>query len=115
LAVGDGAAGASIKPVENTQIGAQHFGHCMTAQQQVASAVLLDVDLGARQALAVDPPLCWQVAPVLWNLLRRAVDVSGHIGAGQYVFLRQRPLKAAVRACRDYLEAASHPSRSAAL
>lgn len=87
----------------------------MTAQQQVASAVLLDVDLGARQALAVDPALCWKVAQVLWNLLRRAVDISGHIGAGRYAFLRQRPLKAAVRACRDYPEAASQASRSAAL
>ena len=47
--------------------------------------MLLDVDLAARQALAVDPILVlagprprlldeWQVAPVLWNQVRRAVD-----------------------------------------
>ena len=102
--------------------GPKACGKTMTAQQQAASAVLLDIDLGARQALAVDPALVlagarprlldeWQVAPALWNLVRRAVDGSGqpgqflltgsavpaddaerHTGAGRFAFLRQRPM-----------------------
>lgn len=102
--------------------GPKACGKTMTAQQQAASAVLLDIDVGARQALAVDPALVlvgarprlldeWQVAPALWNLVRRAVDESGqpgqflltgsavpaddaerHTGAGRFAFLRQRPM-----------------------
>jgi len=102
--------------------GPKACGKTMTAQQQAASSVLLDIDVGARQALAVDPALVlagprprlldeWQVAPALWNLVRRAVDGSGqsgqflltgsavpaddaerHTGAGRFAFLRQRPM-----------------------
>lgn len=102
--------------------GPKACGKTMTAQQQAASAVLLDIDVGARQALAVDPAIVlagprprlldeWQVAPALWNLVRRAVDTSGqsgqflltgsavpaddaerHTGAGRFAFLRQRPM-----------------------
>ena len=102
--------------------GPKACGKTMTAQQQAASSVLLDIDVGARQALAVDPALVlagprprlldeWQVAPALWNLVRRAVDTSGqsgqflltgsavpaddaerHTGAGRFAFLRQRPM-----------------------
>jgi uncharacterized protein len=102
--------------------GPKACGKTMTAQQQAASSVLLDIDVGAKQALAVDPALVlagprprlldeWQVAPALWNLVRRAVDTSGqsgqflltgsavpaddaerHTGAGRFAFLRQRPM-----------------------
>jgi len=65
--------------------GPKACGKTRLAQQLAASTVLLDVDLAARQALAVDPALVlagprprlldeWQVAPVLWNQVRRAVD-----------------------------------------
>jgi hypothetical protein len=65
--------------------GPKACGKTRLAQQLAASTVLLDVDLGARQALAVDPALVlagprprlldeWQVAPVIWNQVRRAVD-----------------------------------------
>ena len=37
--------------------GPKACGKTMTATQQAASRVLLDVDLAARQALAVDPAL----------------------------------------------------------
>lgn len=58
-------------------------GKTMTASQQSASRVLLDIDQAARQALAVEPRLVlegarprlldeWQVAPELWNQVRRA-------------------------------------------
>jgi hypothetical protein len=64
---------------------------------------------GELQVLAVDPALAlagarprlldeWQVAPALWNLVRRAVDASGQpgqfllTGAGRFAFLRQRPM-----------------------
>ena len=74
-----GAAGAVV--IE----GPKACGKTRLAQQLVASTVLLDVDLAARQALAVDPALVlagprprlldeWKVAPVLSNQVRRAVD-----------------------------------------
>lgn len=73
------------------------------ALQLVASSVLLDVEVAARQALAVDP--------ALWNQVRRAVDATAepgqflltgsavpaddtarHTGAGRFAFLRLRPM-----------------------
>lgn len=102
--------------------GAKACGKTMTATQQAASLVLLDTDPAARQALAVAPALLlegprprlldeWQVAPELWNLVRRAVDASAgpgqflltgssvpaddasrHTGAGRFAFLRMRPM-----------------------
>jgi len=92
------------------------------AQQVAESAVLLDVDRAARQALDVDPELVlegpkprlldeWQVEPALWNVVRRAVDraaqpgqflltgsatpaddVTRHTGAGRFAFVRLRPM-----------------------
>lgn len=102
--------------------GPKACGKTRMAQQVAASSVLLDVDLAARQALAVDPALVlegarprlldeWQVAPELWNAVRRAVDqeaepgrflltgsavpaddVSRHTGAGRFSFVRLRPM-----------------------
>ena len=102
--------------------GPKACGKTMTASQQSASRVLLDIDQAARQALAVEPRLVlegarprlldeWQVAPELWNQVRRAVDaseqpgqflltgsavpaedVSRHTGAGRFGFLRMRPM-----------------------
>lgn len=107
-----GSAGAVV--IE----GPKACGKTMTASQQSASRVLLDIDQAARQALAVEPRLVlegarprlldeWQVAPELWNQVRRAVDaseqpgqflltgsavpaedVSRHTGAGRFGFLR---------------------------
>lgn len=111
-----GSAGAVV--IE----GPKACGKTMTATQQAASQVLLDVDQAALQALAVEPALVlegqrprlldeWQVAPELWNQVRRAVDRSGaagqflltgsavpaddasrHTGAGRFGFLRMRPM-----------------------
>ena len=102
--------------------GPKACGKTMTASQQAASRVLLDIDQSARQVLAVDPGLLlegarprlldeWQVAPELWNHVRRAVDAadqpgqflltgsavpaddaSRHTGAGRFSFLRMRPM-----------------------
>jgi uncharacterized protein len=102
--------------------GPKACGKTRMAQQVAASTVLLDVDIAARQALAVDPALVlagarprlldeWQVAPELWNAVRRAVDqeaeagqfvltgsavpaddVSRHTGAGRFSFVRLRPM-----------------------
>ena len=102
--------------------GPKACGKTRMAQQLAASAVLLDVDPSARQALAVDPALVlagarprlldeWQVEPALWNQVRRAVDVCRepgqflltgsavpaddavrHTGAGRFSFLRLRPM-----------------------
>ena len=71
--------------------GPKACGKTRMAQQLAASAVLLDVDPSARQALAVDPALVlagarprlldeWQVEPALWNQMRRAVDACGEPG-----------------------------------
>ena len=111
-----GSAGAVV--IE----GPKACGKTMTASQQSASRVLLDIDQAARQALAVEPRLVlegarprlldeWQVAPEIWNQVRRAVDasdqpgqflltgsavpaddVSRHTGAGRFGFLRMRPM-----------------------
>lgn len=102
--------------------GPKACGKTETAMQQAASSVLLDVDLSARQALAIDPSLVlegpaprlldeWQVEPMLWNHVRRAVDAAGtpgrfiltgssvptddanrHGGAGRFSTLRMRPM-----------------------
>ena len=102
--------------------GARACGKTETARRASASEVLLDVDLGARDALAVDPRLVlagaaprlideWQVAPILWNMVRRAVDerrqpgqfiltgsavppddATRHTGAGRMGRLRLRPM-----------------------
>jgi predicted AAA+ superfamily ATPase len=102
--------------------GPKACGKTMTATQQAASRVLLDIDPAARLALKVEPGLVlegarprlldeWQVAPELWNQVRRAVDAadqpgqflltgsavpaedaSRHTGAGRFAFLRMRPM-----------------------
>lgn len=102
--------------------GPKGCGKTATASQVAASSVMLDIDAGARRALAVDPSLVlegdrprlldeWQVAPALWNHVRRAVDDTGqagqflltgsavpaddvtrHTGAGRFSFLRMRPM-----------------------
>ena len=102
--------------------GARACGKTETARRAAASEVLLDVDQAAQEALAVDPGLVlqgetprlideWQLAPVLWNHVRRAVDerrASGqfiltgsavppddatrHTGAGRISRLRLRPM-----------------------
>ncbi|MBM5798886.1 MAG: ATP-binding protein, partial [Cyanobacteria bacterium K_Offshore_0m_m2_072] len=102
--------------------GPKACGKTRAAQELAASAVLLDVDATARQALAVDPALVlagarprlldeWQVEPSLWNYVRRAVDAAAapgqflltgsavpaddaqrHTGAGRFAFLRLRPM-----------------------
>lgn len=101
--------------------GAKACGKTETARRVSASEVLLDVDADARRAMAIDPALVlrgakprlldeWQVAPELWNHVRRAVDAEGtgqfiltgsavpeddvqrHTGAGRFSFLRMRPM-----------------------
>lgn len=111
-----GAAGAVV--IE----GPKACGKTETARQLAASSVLLDVDLAAQQAIAVDPSLVlegptprlideWQVEPRIWNHVRRAVDDRGktgqfiltgsslpaddanrHAGAGRFSTLRMRPM-----------------------
>ena len=102
--------------------GPKACGKTETARRVAASAVLLDVDQAAQQALAIDPSLVlegpvprlldeWQVAPGLWNHVRRAVDTRGtpgqfiltgsavpaddarrHAGSGRFSTLRMRPM-----------------------
>lgn len=102
--------------------GPKASGKTVTARQAASSEVLLDVDPQARSAVEVDPRLVlegrtprlideWQIAPDLWNHVRRAVDERGlpgqfiltgsavprddvtrHTGAGRMARLRMRPL-----------------------
>lgn len=102
--------------------GPRACGKTATARQAAQSEVLLDVDSGARAAIAVDPSLVlpgptprlfdeWQLEPTLWNHIRRAVDERGtpgqfiltgsavpdddttrHTGAGRIGRLRMRPM-----------------------
>ena len=102
--------------------GPRACGKTVTAQQEAASEVFLDVDQGARDMIAVDPDLVlegaaprlideWQTAPVIWNHVRRAVDarrgkghfiltgsavppddITRHTGAGRIIRLRLRPM-----------------------
>lgn len=105
--------------------GPRGCGKTETARRAAASEVLLDTDRDAREALAVDPSVVlagetprlfdeWQVAPEIWNRLRRAVDdrrergqfiLTGsavpaddrtrHTGAGRVGRLRIRPMSLA--------------------
>lgn len=102
--------------------GPKFCGKTATARQVAKSEVLLDLDVDARQAAAIDPTLIldgpsprlfdeWQVEPGIWNAVRRAVDDSGetgrfiltgsavppddetrHTGSGRFARLRMRPM-----------------------
>lgn len=102
--------------------GPKACGKTETAQQMANSSVRLDVDAAARQAVAIEPSIVldgaiprlideWQVEPVIWNHVRRAVDdrrapgqfiltgssvpaddVNRHAGAGRFSTLRMRPM-----------------------
>lgn len=101
--------------------GARASGKTMTALHAAASYVFID-DAGAQRLLEVAPRSLlegeaprlldeWQVAPDLWNLVRRAVDaavepgrfiltgsavppddLTRHTGAGRFLRLRQRTM-----------------------
>ena len=71
--------------------GPKACGKTSTARERAASEVFLDVDTSARQAVAVDPEIVlkgdaprlldeWQVAPEIWNHVRRAADLDPGMG-----------------------------------
>lgn len=102
--------------------GPKACGKTETARKQATSEVLLDIDVNAQQAAAIDPSLVlngepprlldeWQIVPALWNQVRRAVDADSrpgryiltgsatpaddhtrHTGAGRFGRLRMRPM-----------------------
>lgn len=102
--------------------GPKACGKTETARQVAASEALLDVEADAREAAKVDPRLIlsgevprlideWQLAPEVWNHIRRAVDervdpgqfilagstqptdeTTRHTGAGRISRLRMRPM-----------------------
>jgi predicted AAA+ superfamily ATPase len=102
--------------------GPKACGKTATAQTLAASFVLLDVDEQARRAADIEPALVlagatprlideWQVAPLIWNHVRRMVDSRGqpgqfiltgsavpadditrHTGAGRLARVRMRPM-----------------------
>ena len=102
--------------------GARAVGKTATAMQASASHVHLDIDLDARRMVNIDPAAIltgetprlldeWQLAPDLWNFVRRAVDdrsergqfiltgsavpaddAARHTGAGRFTRLRMRPM-----------------------
>lgn len=102
--------------------GPRACGKTAVARRFAASEVLLDVDKTAQDMIDVDPGMLlmgesprlldeWQTAPVIWNHVRREVDVrrgkghfiltgsaapaddaTRHTGAGRIVRLRLRPM-----------------------
>ena len=71
--------------------GPKACGKTSTARERAASEVFLDVNASARQAAAVDPEIVlkgdaprlldeWQVAPEIWNHVRRAADLGSGMG-----------------------------------
>ncbi len=102
--------------------GPKSCGKTQTARQQAQSEVLLDLDSNAVQAAKTIPQTLlqgetprlldeWQIAPNLWNEVRREVDnrsklgqfiltgsaspaddVNRHTGAGRFGFLQMRPM-----------------------
>lgn len=101
--------------------GARATGKTMTGLNAAASYVFLDdpeirqiIEVAPRSVIEGDAPTLldeWQVAPALWNLVRRAVDastepgrfiltgsavpaddVTRHTGAGRFLRLRQRTM-----------------------
>ena len=102
--------------------GPKACGKTETARRQAASEVLLDIDLAAREAAAVDPGLVldgpvprlideWQTVAPMWNRVRREVDarkqpgqfiltgsatpaddITRHTGAGRFGRVRMRPM-----------------------
>ena len=103
--------------------GPKSCGKTATAQRRAATVFRMDTDDSARDLVDTAPELLlsaphpvlfdeWQVAPKLWNLVRRQVDdlggepgrflltgsatprddVTRHSGAGRYSILRMRPM-----------------------
>ncbi|MCA1783955.1 MAG: AAA family ATPase [Intrasporangiaceae bacterium] len=102
--------------------GVKACGKTETAARVAASDVRLDIDPAAQQLALTDPGLLlvgdrprlldeWQLAPVVWNHVRRAVDdadtpgqfiLTGssrpaqdarrHSGAGRFATIRMRPM-----------------------
>ncbi len=102
--------------------GPKACGKTETAMQFCASSVAFDIDPASRDSVAIDPrlPLTgatprlldeWQLAPAVWNGVRREVDarqepgqfiltgsatphddITRHSGAGRISHLRMRPM-----------------------
>jgi uncharacterized protein len=102
--------------------GPKACGKTLTARQVAASELRVDTDPRVPPAIAVDPALLldgappqlldeWQVQPLLWNHVRRAVDdrqqagqfiltgsatpdddAARHSGAGRFARIRMRPM-----------------------
>ena len=121
--IADASLGARLSSAGAVLIeGPRACGKTSTARRQATSEVRLDVDASSRAAVDVAPqallaqpaPLLideWQVAPDIWNLVRRAVDdrqakgqfiltgsaqpvddVARHSGAGRISVIRMRPM-----------------------
>lgn len=102
--------------------GPKACGKTETALQVAASSLFLDMDSAARASVDIDPRLPlrgetprlideWQLAPAIWNGVRREVDarktpgqfiltgsatpsddLTRHTGAGRFAHLRMRPM-----------------------
>lgn len=102
--------------------GPRGCGKTSTARRVAGSEALLDTDENARRLVDADPEAAlagavprlfdeWQLAPAVWNQVRRAVDdrrergqfiltgsavpaddITRHTGAGRFSRLRMRPL-----------------------
>jgi len=121
--IGDGELADRLRSAGAVVIeGPKACGKTAMARQAAASEVLLDVDQEAREAIGINPSLVlegptprlideWQIEPLIWNQVRRAVDDRGepgqfilagsatpadditrHSGAGRFSRLRPRTM-----------------------
>lgn len=121
--IGDGELADRLRSAGAVVIeGPKACGKTAMARQAAASEVLLDVDQEAREAIGINPSLVlegptprlideWQIEPLVWNQVRRAVDDRGepgqfilagsatpadditrHSGAGRFSRLRLRTM-----------------------
>jgi len=111
--------------------GPKACGKAATARNVAASEALLDTDDNLREAVTVNPAFVldgetprlideWQIAPAIWNHVRRTVDdrrspgqfiltgsavpaddVTRHSGAGRITRLRMRPMSLFERGWSD--------------
>jgi len=74
--------------------GPKACGKTWTARRTAKSEVFLDTDEAARRSVSLDPEIVlqgeaprlldeWQVAPEIWNHVRRAADL--HSDVGRYI------------------------------
>jgi predicted AAA+ superfamily ATPase len=103
--------------------GPKACGKTATARQVAASEVLLDIDTNAREAASIVPGVVlegptprlideWQLAPEIWNHIRRAVE--DRRAPGQFILTGSAvpPDALGSRTTHEAADAANEPIRA---